>query len=277
MKSRMDVPQVLALARQAGDAIMAIYRRGFEVDIKADNSPMTEADLAAHRILSDGLSGLAPGLPVLSEESAGAVPTARQRSWQRYWLVDPLDGTREFIRRNDEFTVNIALVEDGRAVFGVIHAPALGETGWGQLGDGAGAWWQNDDQQPQAIRTRPAPAVPTIAISRSHASPATVAVLEALGEHETLRAGSALKFLRLAQGEADLYPRLGPTSEWDTAAGQCLLEAAGGELLAPDGRPFRYNQRDTLLNGSFLAVADPQAGWQERLAPAFLAAAGDPS
>lgn len=276
MKSRIDIPQVLALAHQAGDAIMAIYRRGFQVDIKADNSPMTEADLVAHRILSDGLAGLAPGLPVLSEESAGAVPTARQRSWQRYWLVDPLDGTREFIQRNDEFTVNIALVEDGRAVFGVIHAPALGETGWGRLGDEAGAWWQHEGQV-RPIRTRPAPAVPTITISRSHASPATLAVLAALGEYETLRAGSALKFLRLAQGQADLYPRLGPTSEWDTAAGQCLLEAAGGELLAPDGRPFRYNQRDTLLNGSFLAAADPHAGWQQRLAPAFRAATGHPS
>ncbi|MFA7541384.1 MAG: inositol monophosphatase family protein, partial [Lysobacterales bacterium] len=199
-----------------------------------------------------------------------------QRGWQRYWLVDPLDGTREFIKRNDEFTVNIALVEDGRAVFGLIHAPALGETGWGQLGEAAGAWWQGDGEA-QAIRARQAPAVPTVTISRSHASAATVAVLDALGEHQTLRAGSALKFLRLAQGEADLYPRLGPTSEWDTAAGQCLLEAAGGELLAPDGRPFRYNQRDTLLNGAFLAVADPQAGWQARLGPTFRALAGQPS
>lgn len=273
MKSAVDTARVLDLAREAGRAIMAIYRQGFQVDIKADNSPMTQADLAAHRILVDGLGALAPGLPVLSEESAGAVPTARQRSWERYWLVDPLDGTREFIRRNDEFTVNIALVEDGRAVFGVIHAPALDETGWGWLGTEAGAWWQHGGQV-QAIRTRTAPAVPTVAISRSHASPATVALLEALGGHETLRAGSALKFLRLAQGQADLYPRLGPTSEWDTAAGQCLLEAAGGVLLAPDGRPFRYNQRDTLLNGPFLAVADPRAGWQERLAPALRAATG---
>ena len=260
---------VLDLARLAGDAILAIYRRNFDVEYKDDRSPLTEADLAAHRILAAGLAALTPSLPVLSEESVQSVPKARRRGWSRYWLVDPLDGTKEFIKRNDEFTVNIALIDDGVPVFGVVYAPALDELAWAARDRGA---FLDTGRGSDTLHTRRSPSRPVLTISRSHADAATVAVLDAVGEHEAMPVGSALKFIRLAQGLADLYPRLGPTSEWDTAAGQCVLEAAGGALLAPDGRPFRYNQRDTLLNGRFLALGDREAGWQ-RLLP-LLADAG---
>ncbi len=255
---------VLELAKRAGEAILAVYRRDFQVEYKDDRSPLTKADLAAHQILLEGLSALSPSLPVLSEESAQLIPKVRRRGWTRYWLVDPLDGTREFVKRNDEFTVNIALVDDGVAVFGIVYAPALDELAW--AADGHGAFLDTASGR-EPLRTRRSPTPPVLTISRSHSDAATQAVLAAVGEHEALSVGSALKFIRLAQGAADLYPRLGPTSEWDTAAGQCLLEVAGGALLAPDGRPFRYNQRDTLLNGRFLAFGDPQADWPQRLLP----------
>ena len=253
-----------ALARSAGEAIMAVYRRDFSVEYKNDHSPLTQADLAAHLVLATGLAALSPALPVLSEESADTVTTAERRSWTRYWLVDPLDGTREFVKRNDEFTVNIALVDQGEAVLGVVYAPALGEMAHAVRRGGA---WFDTGVGPVALHARRAPARPVIAVSRSHANAATIALLDGIGAHETMAAGSALKFIRLAQGEADLYPRLGPTSEWDTAAGQCVLEEAGGGLVDLRGTPFRYNQRDTVLNPSFLAYGDTGTGWPHRLAP----------
>ncbi len=265
MIAAAECEAVLTLARRAGEAIMAIYRDGFAVDYKDDRSPLTDADLASHRLLVDGLSALPSALPVLSEESAAAVPLDERRGWSRYWLVDPLDGTREFVKRNDEFTINIALVDQGVAVFGLVYAPALDELAFAGIGEGA--WIERGGGARQALRTRPSPSRPVLTISRSHAGSGTDWLLESIGAHGTLAAGSALKFIRLAEGAADLYPRLGPTSEWDTAAGQCLLEMAGGSLVAFDGRPFRYNQRDTVLNGGFLAVADPAAGWFRRLAP----------
>lgn len=252
-----------ALARRAGEAILAVYATDFEVAHKDDASPLTRADLAAHGILAAGLAALPPGLPVLSEEAATEVPAAERRHWRRYWLVDPLDGTREFIRRNDEFTVNIALVEDGVPVLGVVHAPALGEMAWALAGQGA---WIEDAGGRRRLSGRSAPARPVVAVSRSHRDAHTGRLLAGIGAHDTLAAGSALKFIRLAQGRADLYPRLGPTSEWDTAAGHCLLTESGGEVYDLDGRPLRYNRREGLLNPSFLAVADAGAGWPRTLA-----------
>lgn len=251
------------LARAAGEAILAVYRRGFSVELKDDRSPLTEADLASHRLLVDGLSALAPSLPVLSEESADTVPMAERMRWSRYWLVDPLDGTREFIKRNDEFTVNIALIEDHQPVFGLVYAPALDELAWAVRGQGA--WLAVGDTR-TPLRSRAAAATPVITISRSHADAATSALLDAIGVHDTLAAGSALKFIRLAQGAADLYPRLGPTSEWDTAAGQCVLEAAGGRVVDFAGVPFHYNRGASLLNPGFLAYGDAAVDWRRRLA-----------
>lgn len=244
---------VVALARAAAAEILAVYDGEFAVSHKDDRSPLTAADLASHRCIVAGLGALTPDIPVLSEESSG-LDIARRREWTTLWLVDPLDGTREFIKRNGEFTVNIALVEDGVATFGVIQQPVSGLLWHGGLGGGA---FRREGNEDIAIRVRaPATTPLRVAASRSHRDPRTQALLEALPDSEVVGCGSSLKFCRIAEGGIDLYPRFGPTSEWDTAAGQAILEAAGGAVLDPRGRPLRYNQRDTLLNGDFLAFGD---------------------
>ena len=247
------------LARRAAAEILAVYdSAAFEADAdvrhKDDRSPLTAADLASHRCIVDGLARLTPGIPVLSEESK-SLDIAERRQWRRFWLVDPLDGTREFLKRNGEFTVNIALVEDGVAVFGVIQQPVTGALWHGA--PGSGAFRRTEAGDDVALRTRvPAAAPLRVAASRSHRDARTQALLDALPAHETQACGSSLKFCRIAEGGIDLYPRFGPTSEWDTAAGQAIVEAAGGAVLDPRGRPFRYNQRDSLLNGDFVALGD---------------------
>ena len=251
---------VIAIARDAADAILAVYAGTFEVEHKADASPVTAADLAAHHRIVDGLHALTPDVPVLSEESAHLVPLRQRRGWQRFWLVDPLDGTREFVKRNGEFTVNIALVEDGVATFGVIQQPVTGAVWHGGPGQGA---WHREGLSERALGVhRPAHAPLRVAASRSHRDPRTVALMARIGDTEAIGLGSSLKFCRLAEGRMDVYPRFGPTSEWDTAAGQAILEGAGGRVLDPSGRPFRYNQRDTLLNGDFIALGDPDLPWR---------------
>ncbi|PZU28995.1 MAG: 3'(2'),5'-bisphosphate nucleotidase [Stenotrophomonas sp.] len=255
---------VLDIAQRAGAAIMQVYASGFDIEQKADDSPVTTADLAAHRLIAAGLSQLTPDIPVLSEESA-QLPWETRRQWQRYWLVDPLDGTREFIKRNGEFSVNIALIEDGVSVFGVVQAPVTEVIWHAQRG---GQAWRRSGEQQDAINTRVPPASPLrVAASRSHASARTASLLARMGEIELVAQGSSLKFCRIAEGTLDVYPRLGPTSEWDTAAGQCVLEAAGGAVLAADdGVPFAYNQRPRLLNGDFVALGDASLPWQEWVA-----------
>ncbi|MBH2010605.1 MAG: 3'(2'),5'-bisphosphate nucleotidase CysQ [Xanthomonadaceae bacterium] len=244
---------VIAVARQAAAAILAVYDGEFAVQHKDDRSPLTAADLAAHRCIVSRLAELTPAIPVLSEESKDH-DIADRRQWTRFWLVDPLDGTREFIKRNGEFTVNIALIEDGVAVFGVIQQPVTGALWHGVPGHGA---FRRDGGADVAIHARiPAASPLRIAASRSHRDARTQALLDALPGSEVLGCGSSLKFCRIAEGAMDLYPRFGPTSEWDTAAGQAILEAAGGAVLDPQGRSFRYNQRDTLLNGDFIALGD---------------------
>ncbi|MGE4360517.1 MAG: 3'(2'),5'-bisphosphate nucleotidase CysQ [Lysobacteraceae bacterium] len=248
------------LALEAGKAIMRVYAGEFEVVAKDDHTPVTEADLAAHRLIEAGLRKLAPGLPVLSEEGAN-IPYATRSSWGQYWLVDPLDGTGEFIKRNGEFTVNIALVEGQEAILGVVHAPALG-LGYGAV-RGGGAWkWPAGEARPVAIRARPHAATPPrIATSRSHGSPRMQAYLDALGEHIRLSMGSALKSCLVAEGAADLYPRLGPTSEWDTAAAQCIVEEAGGQVTDTAMRRLRYNTKESLLNPEFFVFSDGDIDW----------------
>lgn len=254
---------VIAIARQAGAAIMEIYESGFEVTHKDDASPLTAADLAAHRIIVEGLERLTPELPVLSEESA-AVPWETRRLWPSYWLVDPLDGTREFIKRNGEFSVNIALIVQGAPAMGVVQAPVGGLVWHAARGEQA---YRRDGQRDEPLRVRaPATAPLRVAASRSHRDPRTQQVLGRMGEIEEVALGSSLKFCRLAEGGLDVYPRFGPTSEWDTAAGQCVLHAAGGAVLAADtGKPFRYNRRETLLNGDFIALGDTELPWQQWL------------
>ncbi len=256
---------VVVIAREAGEAIMAVYRDAFDVQRKTDDSPLTAADLAAHRVISDGLRRLTPQWPVLSEEAAD-IPWAERSQWPTYWLVDPLDGTREFIKRNGEFTVNIALVEQNEPIFGVVHAPVTGETWHARQGRNA---YRRVGEVDTPIRTRaPATGKLKVAASRSHRDARTQAFLDAMGPIEEVALGSSLKFCRIAEGALDVYPRFGPTSEWDTAAAQCVLEAAGGALLAPDGRAFRYNRRETLLNGDFIAMGDMTLPWRDWLAHA---------
>ena len=243
---------VIAIARKAAGEILAVYHSEFAVQHKDDRSQLTAADLAAHRCIVDGLQALTPDIPVLSEESKD-LDIAARRQWTRFWLVDPLDGTREFIKRNGEFTVNIALIEDGVATFGVIQQPVTAMLWHGA--PGAGAFRRDGDADVALHVRKPVHAPLRIAASRSHRDARTQALLDAL-DGEAVACGSSLKFCRIAEGDIDLYPRFGPTSEWDTAAGQAILEAAGGAVLDPQGRPFHYNQRDTLLNGDFLAFGD---------------------
>lgn len=253
---------VLQLARQAGAAIMQVYARDFPVERKDDHSPLTEADMASHHVIVAGLSTLEPRLPVLSEESA-AIAWDIRRQWQRYWLVDPLDGTREFVKKNGEFTVNIALVDAGRPVFGVIYAPAFDELYW--AAQGHGAFIRDGGEDVPLASRRPAAPPLRVAASRSHRDPASAAAIERMGEVEPLGMGSSLKFCRMAQARMDVYPRFAPTSEWDTAAGQCILEAAGGAVITLDGAPLAYNGKDSLLNPHFLALGDPGLPWRDWL------------
>ena len=254
------VGPLLALVRQAGAAIMRVYSEDFAVSHKQDRSPLTEADMAAHNLIVAGLEALAPEIPVLSEESAD-VPWETRRQWQRYWLVDPLDGTREFINRNGEFTVNIALVEHGEPVLGVVYAPALDELHYGLRGVGAFVC-DGDSHVPIAVR-RPALPPLRVAASRSHLDLRSSATVDRMGETTLLGMGSSLKFCRMAEARLDVYPRFAPTSEWDTAAGQCVLESAGGVVLTLDGAPLRYNGKESLLNPDFLALGDAGLPWRD--------------
>ena len=217
---------LLDVARAASHAIMRVYATDFDVALKTDQSPVTTADLAAHRVIAQDLKRITPDIPVLSEESA-ALPYAERRRWERYWLVDPLDGTKEFIGRNGDFTINIALIERGEPSIGVVHVPVSGMSYYGCVG--VGAFRRDLDGQAGVIRVRPLGAGPVrVVASRSHRGLLLDGYLAKLGPHETVSRGSSLKFCLVAEGAADVYPRLGPTSEWDTAAGHAVLLAAGG-------------------------------------------------
>ena len=266
MNATTFLSDVIALAREAGEAIMSIYAEGFDVQRKDDNSPLTAADLAAHHIIMGGLERLQPAYPVISEESA-SIPFETRQQWATYWLVDPLDGTREFIKRNGEFTVNIALIHQHEPVLGVVFAPALGLLFHATRGNGA--WRQLGKQPPQRIQCRPYdPTQVTVAGSRSHADERLMAFLQRIGPHMLISMGSSLKICLVAEGRADVYPRLGLTSEWDTAAAQCVLEEAGGRLIDSQGRTMRYNTKDSLLNPEFFACGSKPPDWTAHLDPA---------
>jgi 3'(2'), 5'-bisphosphate nucleotidase len=250
---------VLDAVAAASTAILEVYAGAHGVEYKADESPITRADRAAHDILAARLELLAPAVPVLSEEAEAAHDRAVRGSWREFWLVDPLDGTKEFIGRNGEFTVNVALVRDHRPVLGVVAAPALGLAYY--AAEGLGAFRRHDGAEAEPIRTRPAAEPLVVVGSRSHRGDSLDAVLARIGPHELRPMGSALKFCVVAEGSADFYPRLGPTSEWDTAAAQAVLEAAGGAVTTLDGAPLRYNERDTLLNPNFMACGDVSRNW----------------
>jgi len=242
--------QLCACAEAAGREVMAVYRTDFAVRQKDDASPVTDADCRADQVIRDFLQAAFPGTFVLSEESSVDTSSAHDL----FFLVDPLDGTKEFLKRNDEFTVNIALVDRGVAVAGVVLAPALGLLYFAAQGLGA---WRRDARGVTPLRTTaPSPGQALrVLISRSHGSEALQHWLDGLpGEHVAQAVGSSLKFCRIAEGAADLYPKLGPTSQWDTAAAQAVLEQAGGQVLDAAGRPLRYGLERPILNPNFIAV-----------------------
>jgi 3'(2'), 5'-bisphosphate nucleotidase len=232
---------------------MRIYDGAFAVQRKDDNSPLTLADLESQRVIIDGLRSITPDIPILSEESAAA-PWAERQTWRELWVVDPLDGTREFVKRNGEFTINIALVVEHEPVLGLVSAPAQKLTYWGVAG--VGAFTRQQEDEARRIHTAPPQKPLRVLGSRSHASSHTAAYLARLGPHVMSGVGSSLKFCLLAEGKAELYPRFGATSEWDTAAGQAVLEAAGGHVTRLDGHRLRYNCRESLINSDFVAFSD---------------------
>jgi 3'(2'), 5'-bisphosphate nucleotidase len=253
--------QVEQIAAQAGELIMQVYQQDFDVEHKDDNSPLTQADLLSHRCIIEALQQLTPNIPIISEESA-VVPVEQRKQWSSLWLVDPLDGTREFIKKNGEFTVNIALIENGAPVLGVISAPAQQRCWAATVSVGA---FEVVGAKRSFIEVAKSKSSLRVAASRSHLDEKTVSALQRMGDVQRVSVGSALKFCLLANGEIDVYPRFAPTWEWDTAAGQCIVEMAGGVVLNLDGSRKTYNQRDTLLNEHFMALADVTLNWREWL------------
>lgn len=255
----IDFDELGKLAREAGKAILEVYRTDFAVESKDDRSPLTLADTRSHQIIVQGLKSSHPDIPVLSEEGK-EIPYETRKNWPRFWLVDPLDGTKEFIKRNDEFTINIALVEGHSPVLGLIYLPVFDRL---YLGDVSRGCWETADNRTRPLKVRQPGADGTVRVvkSRSHPSPNLQILLDRLPGHEVLTRGSALKFCAVARGDADFYPRLGPTWEWDTAAGQAIVTAAGGVFVNHLGRPFVYN-KESLLNGPFMVAASRE--WLEK-------------
>jgi 3'(2'), 5'-bisphosphate nucleotidase len=256
---------VAAIAAAAARRILEIYNGPFDVELKGDNSPLTQADRAAHELIAARLAALTPDIPVLSEESA-RIEYAQRAGWTRFWLVDPLDGTKEFIKRNGEFTVNIALIENGQPVLGVVQVPVTGVLYLGVQGAGA---WKVEGGQRRPIRVRAyRGGHATVVASRSHRGEALdrfLARLEAReGAYDTASLGSSLKLCMVAEGAADIYPRLGLTSEWDTAAAHCVVECAGGQVVNLEGRPLVYNKPD-ILNPWFLVMGGGDYNWRALL------------
>lgn len=251
--TRALLESVETLARDAGAEIMAIYSRDFSIEEKEDKSPLTEADSAAHRLIAAGLATLTPALPILSEEDVEGFGGADEQG--RYWLVDPLDGTKEFIKRNGEFTVNIALVENGIPVLGVVYAPALNVTYSGARGLGAVKVSDAGERTPINVADAPVGRAWRVVGSRSHASAETAEWLAKLGDYELVPMGSSLKLCLVAEGAADVYPRLGLTSLWDTAAAHAVVNEAGGEVVRLDGAALSYANTAEVLNPYFIVQA----------------------
>lgn len=251
---------IVSLAKQAGNQVLNIYRSDFTVEYKTDKSPITVADLASHECICQGLRHLTPDLPILSEESA-PIPFQERRLWEKYWLVDPLDGTKEFLEKNGEFTINIALIEQHKPSLGVIFVPSKNICYFAKRG--LGAYKQIGQGQPKLILSRawnedqPLTAV----ISRRHGMEALKKFLAQFSSLKLVYCGSALKFCWVAEGLADIYPRFSPTCEWDTAAGHCILNEAGGQVIDKTGQELEYNKSSSLQTADFLALADKRHHW----------------
>ena len=246
------LPDVIKIADEASEKVLHIYQSDFKVNYKEDHSPITAADIASHDIIVKGLRQISRDIPILSEEGA-EIPWEERKKWRRFWLIDPIDGTKDFTQRTGEFTVNIAMIEDGEPVMGVVTAPALKEAFWGIKGEGA----HMRDRTGRVHRIRVAEPKDTLRVvaSKNHLNEETRAFIDTLGAHETVQAGSSLKFCRIAEGHADIYPRMGPTSEWDTAAAHAVLVAAGGKVQTPEGQPLVYG-KENILNPNFIAAGN---------------------
>jgi len=264
--------ELLTGVLDAGQRVLGIYAQDFSVETKADDSPLTQADMASHRALCDLLQRLTPEVPILSEES-DAIPFETRRQWSSYWLIDPLDGTKEFVKKNGEFTLNVALVENGVPVFGIVHAPVLDTTWWGDADLGA---FKITTEGELPIRVRELPVEgnqPWLIVgSRSHGAESFEAFCAQLPVHERVSMGSSLKLCLVAEGAADLYPRLAPTCEWDTAAAQAVVTAAGGQVLdAETLEPLRCNRQESTLNPFFIVCGQRDPRWREALSSALRA------
>ena len=255
--------EIKTISRQAGNKILEVYETDFSVEQKEDKSPLTAADMAAHNTICEALHELTPDTPILSEESSDISFEERQ-SWNQYWLVDPLDGTREFVKRNGEFSVNIALIEKQKSILGVIHIPVSGITYHASLNNGA--YKHESEKEPVKISAKKTNAENiTIAGSRSHGNQQQHDFIEKLNSPEILAIGSSLKFCLVAEGLADIYPRFGPTSEWDSAAAQCIVEESGAIVVDTNFNTLEYNTKESLLNPSFLVIADKTFNWSQYL------------
>ncbi|GAA0421366.1 3'(2'),5'-bisphosphate nucleotidase CysQ [Cocleimonas flava] len=262
------LPEIRRIAVGAGEKIMEIYKSGFDTETKSDDSPVTSADLAANKFIDEELKKLDLQFPILSEESAH-LPFEERASRDTYWLVDPLDGTKEFINRRDSFTVNIALIDQHKPILGVVYAPALGLSYF--AGKGLGSFKTSDESstEPEAIHSRDVPDTAIFVGSRSHTGEDMVKFLENYeadnGQYDLQSMGSSLKMCMVAEGNADLYPRLWLTSEWDTAAAHCILNEAGGKIVNIDMSPLLYNTKDSLLNPYFFAIGNNSVAWNKYL------------
>ena len=248
----ININKIINIAQNAGRKILQIYNKeSFDYQLKTDNSPLTEADIAAHDLIEKELKIITPKIPVISEESS-SIPWQERKKYECYWLVDPLDGTKEFIKKNGEFTVNIALIDQYRPILGVVHAPVLNETWIGEQGEPAK---KTENGRTRVIKVKPYKQGETYKVvsSRSHAGNSLSEFLEKLGKHEIISIGSSIKLCLVAEGKADLYPRFGLTSEWDTAAAHAVVNSAGGEVINYETKlSLKYNTKDSLLNPFFV-------------------------
>ena len=235
---------------QAGIKIMEFYKTDFKVEKKKDNSPITKADLAANSIITEELKKIDENIPILSEESV--VAWNKRKQWEKYWLVDPLDGTKEFINKNGEFTVNISLISNHKPKFGLINVPISGEIYWGQEGNGSYFIDSIDGEKKLNVSNRNNEPF-KLTLSRSHSDIKTQKIIDRFRNPEIIKKGSSLKFCSIASGESDIYPRIGPTCEWDTAAGHAIVENAGGLVLTLEGKALEYNTKESLINPNFIA------------------------
>ena len=250
--SKEDISKINNIVYKAGNAILDIYDTSFEVEIKSDDSPLTQADKNSHLVIELGLNTLFPNIPILSEEGRN-IPYSERKKWDIFWLIDPLDGTKEFVKRNGEFTVNIALIKDNYPVFGSVYAPYKKELFWAS--EGLGAWKSINKNIDKPIKTLKSNKNTRIVISRSHPNEKVIDYISQYNEYELIRMGSSLKLCCIADGKADIYPRLGPTSEWDIGAAQCIVEQAGGSVLEyPSNNRLRYN-KENILNPFFIVSA----------------------